>query len=155
MKKIILALLIGLFMFSGIAEAKVYKYKYQFVVVANTDGQAATSYWTWSEWKEDWVLGIPSTSMEMNDAVDVNIVMDTLTNACLSTNWDLNLTHAITNGGIYSTTTHYYSLDNETLDTIESLPGGLTPPLGFIKPTIDEDAGTTCTIDIYFAVDRP
>jgi hypothetical protein len=171
MKNIILSLLIVLFLFAGLAEAKIYKYKYQFVLVANTDGQAATSFWNWNEWKKDWVPSKASSSMEVNESTDVNIIMDTATNACNSTNWDLiimdtatnacnstnwdlNLTHAIVSGGVYSTTTHYYSLDDETKDTIESLPGGLEPPLGFIKPTIDEDSGLTCTIDIYFAVER-
>ena len=156
MKKIVLAVLIALFMFSGVAEAKTYLYKYQFVLAATTDGQTPTTSWTWSYWKGDWEKRpIANSAMEMNGAIDVNLVMDTATNACDSTDWDLNFTHSLVENGVYSTTTHYYSIDNETKDTIESLPGGLTPPLGFIKPTIDEDSTLTCTIDIYFAVDKP
>jgi len=155
MKKIIFGLLVVLFMFSGVAEAKIYKYKYSYTLVANTDGQTPTISYKWNNWKKGWEKNrLINSPMEITEATDVNIIWDTATGACTSTDWDLNLTHSI-DGVLYTTTNHYYSIDGETKDIIKSLQGGLTPPMGFILPTIDEDSAGTCTIDVIFGVDRP
>lgn len=156
MKRFIISLLIALFTLIGLAtisEATVYSYKYQFVLAANTDGQAASSYYTWSSWNDSWKPGIASSSIDFTNAKDVNIIYDSLTNACTSTDMDLNFTHAI-DGSPFTTTKHYYSIDDINLDLIQTVPGGLTPPMKFLKPTMDEDSAGTCTFDLYISFER-
>jgi len=161
MKRFIASLFIVALLLTGLtstSEAQVYKYKYSYVLVANTDGQTPVASYEWvtgwtsnGDWKKRPIINSP---MEISESEDVNIIIDSATGACDSTDWDLNFTHSI-DGVLYTTTTHYWQINDQTKDIIKSVQGGLTPPIGFILPTIDEDAGLTCTLDVYFAIDRP
>lgn len=155
MRKVILSLMVCMFLLVGIAESRVYKYKYQFVLEANTDGQTPSSAWVWHNGRQEWKATISSNVMDVEDVRQpIRFIVDSATNACDSTDFDINFVDSI-DGSLYPTTSFFYSWDNETKDTIEAMPGGLTPTASYLKITIDEDSGNTCTIDIHVEVTKP
>ena len=149
MKKIVLILLAVIFLFAGLASAEVVKYKYQFVLTADTDGQTPTSAWKWHRGRQAWGTAAKGRVVSTGCKPKITYQYDSATTAgSATTNFDINFLSSI-DGTVFDNDP-YWSEDDIGDGKIKT--NGLNAPSSYMKITIDEDSSNTGTIDIQIEV---
>lgn len=155
MKKFLAVLFIAVFMIVGlvcISEARVYKYKFHFTLVADTNGQTPDAAYYWNEGTSVWVQApVATIAVNLEDATSHTVQYDSATNTSSTSNFDLNFITSI--DGTTFDNTAWYSIDDIGDAVIKTV--GISYWGSYVKYTIDEDSAATGSIDIKVEVTKP